>query len=145
MVLLVPEIFLEELEPYTDYEFRIGIECADYSIAWSEVNNFVSDPRILTGTSNSSENQVQKDLVRIYPNPTKGRFVFQYDSGFNDIINFSIRDLKGQVVRKNVSKISQGENQISVDLTGLPAGTYVLEGLTLGRRIKFSKRVVKTR
>jgi hypothetical protein len=69
-----------------------------------------------------------KDLsVRIYPNPSKGKFQIQAISKSETTAEFTIVDLQGRVIAKSENAMGIGNNTISFDLTSNSSpGIYML-------------------
>ena len=137
-----PEIFLEDLEQGYEYELSIGVLCED-KIVWSEFFYFYTIPDVLPTTNISNVISEKQKMLKLYPNPTNGKFAFDYQTDAKDILNYSITDLTGRVLARNVTKIKNGLNTVLIDLSNFPDGVYYLNTLTLDQRTRISKKVVK--
>lgn len=136
-----PEIFLEDLTPFSEYFFAVGVEC-DGKIMESEPYEFftIDGPIDLSDTN---EINAEKIRYQLFPNPTKGQLKFHLMSEQADILNYSIRAVDGQVILRNVRSLVAGRNEVSVDLTSLPDGVYFLEALMLKDRTQIGEKIVK--
>ena len=93
-----------------------------------------------TVTSSNAEN------VQVYPNPVKEQLNIVLDSNHGKIQQMVIRMVSGQELRRIT--VSQGdladEGVLSVDISNLAAGLYLLEVQGIGTssvfRTKFSKQ-----
>jgi hypothetical protein len=81
---------------------------------------------VATAPSGLDEINANPPNLLIYPNPasTLTTFNFQIESPGNVVLTFV--DMKGQVVlSQDRGLMPQGDNQIKMDLSGLPDGTYM--------------------
>lgn len=79
--------------------------------------------------------------VLLYPNPVHQMANINVVSPRSEVIKVVLTDLLGKVLFSRSNNIVEGENQISIDVSGLPAGAYVLllQGQELNKRMKFLK------
>jgi hypothetical protein len=86
------------------------------------------------------DDKVQNADIRIYPNPTEGRFAVSI-SGVSDEISGKIYllDLTGQQIEM---KLANRDNKTEFDLSGKPAGVYLLK-IQLGENISTWKIIKK--
>ena len=121
-----PEIYLENLEPNTEYEIRIGIECGGKDIVWSEPFIFSTE----SGTVNSSSEIRNKLYFKLYPNPTSGQINFQYSSQENDQVGYTITDIMGKKIKGGNIMARSGTHTFTLDLTQLPEGVYLFNAFS---------------
>lgn len=131
------EINLENLTPFAEYELIIGIECGD-DVQWSELFFFTTD-----GNTTGTTTIVNPDKLKVYPNPTAAQVTLEYVCQETDFLNYSIKDISGKALFRASKQMRLGLNQISIDMSSLPAGIYILETLTLEGRQQSSQKVVK--
>lgn len=137
------ELFLEELNPSTDYEVRVGTECSE-EIIWSEPLSFTTEFEISDVTTPiSNKVELTTKQVHLFPNPTPGQLTIRIKTAVKDVLNYSISDVNGQILYRNVSKIHSGTNDLKLDVSNLPNGTYWLHGLTLNQRVGISEQIIK--
>jgi subtilisin-like proprotein convertase family protein len=111
----------------TNATHTVGIdELGEYSARVTDVNGCTSTSNILTIGAQ------QSDRLWIYPNPTDGQFLVRvyYDGPFTDIRWIHIFNEKGQLVMKKAFDLYPTQPpymQMSFDMTGFPAGTYVVK------------------
>ena len=67
-------------------------------------------------------------MIRVYPNPTNGLLNLM-NGGVSDRMNVRVLASTGQVVISSQYEIAKGATQ-TIDLSGLAAGTYMIEVLT---------------
>ncbi len=78
----------------------------------------------------------------VYPNPTSNNFTIDMTSDIDGTSTFSITDLVGRTVMTQSKNISYGRNQLEIDVTNLPNGTYIISFPdTLGN--KFIQKITK--
>lgn len=123
-----PELFIEDISPFFGYEFQIGFEC-DNEIIWSEsilvegeVGNRVltSIPQLIAPT---------ELRVNIFPNPTQGKFSFQYHSSNTDILQYTISNVEGKIILQQEYALESGLNTLPIDLSNMPDGVYFLNAI----------------
>ena len=134
-----PEIFLEGLEPNTEYQIIIGIECAG-EILWSEPFTFFTEndfPNAVTG------NVPNKLFYQLYPNPTSGEINLQYSSQQPDILEYTITDIMGKRIQSNGTHVFAGTNHLNINLSSLPEGVYLLNAFSKKGQQRMSERIVK--
>jgi hypothetical protein len=81
-----------------------------------------SCPEIIDGIAESTTG-----MIRVYPNPTNGLLNLM-NEGVSDRMNVRVLDSTGQVVISSQYEIANGATQ-TIDLSGLAAGTYMIEVL----------------
>jgi len=80
--------------------------------------------------------------VAIYPNPTNNLLNLRYILPKDDIITITLYNLQGKMlVEKQFGKQLIGEIQETIDLTPLPAGTYICK--IAGQENTITKKVMK--
>ncbi len=67
------------------------------------------------------------DELRIFPNPAQATAWLEVSATTTGTGQWTIRDLTGRVVRRGETDLQTGNNRLVLDLTGLPAGSYVLQ------------------
>jgi hypothetical protein len=68
-------------------------------------------------------------LNMLYPNPAKNVLNLIISSPENNNINIMITDLAGKKVYQQAFSLSNGGNNLDLDIARLPAGTYFLKAL----------------
>ena len=84
----------------------------------------------------------KKDLyVRVFPNPVVHSLNLSFDQAKTGPVTIRIIDMKGVTVKKQSGNTGAGRTSINMDVSGLPASTYVVwvtDG-TLSQQQKFIK------
>ena len=101
-----------------DITFPGSIFPGEYILTLEEENSGTC----FVGTKNPLSEQIGFKAV---PNPTNGQTIIEINALIDSPMQFSITDMMGQVVRREMVDIHTGENQIAVDAANLPAGIYV--------------------
>jgi hypothetical protein len=67
--------------------------------------------------------------VSVFPNPSNGKFKIAFDVQCENKFDIVVRDISGKQIVQEVSLgiLNEGKNETGIDLSGLPAGTYLLE------------------
>jgi len=84
--------------------------------------------------------------VKIYPNPTKGRFKIRYElTGEAERVRIMIKDSGGRTFKEIEGGVKAGENEIEQELNGLANGVYFVKIVVErkdGKEDKIVKKVV---
>jgi len=91
----------------------------------------------LTGVSNV---QSTVNDIAIWPVPAKGQLNVKVTSNVNEKDVISIFDMTGRIVKENNIEMKSGENEYSLDITGLSNGIYFVK--VNGATINICKKVV---
>ncbi|MEI6898991.1 MAG: T9SS type A sorting domain-containing protein, partial [Bacteroidota bacterium] len=67
------------------------------------------------------------ESLSIFPNPTSGKINLDYTAASDGKIEVKILNLTGTSVMETTFNAMDGSNNFSMDLTGQPAGIYILE------------------
>ncbi|MES2774736.1 MAG: choice-of-anchor J domain-containing protein [Bacteroidota bacterium] len=68
-------------------------------------------------------------LNTIFPNPARERITAALQSPFADNITLVVTDMAGKVIKRQVANMAVGDNNVSVDVASLPAGSYLLKAV----------------
>ncbi len=85
----------------------------------------------------SISNQINKNALKIYPNPATGHFILRMPDGEGHIVAVEIVDMDGRVLRQWTAPSGFGE---SYSVEGLSAGVYVVKVDTGDNR--FSQKLI---
>jgi hypothetical protein len=122
---------IPDLDANTLYEVQVRVRCNPSIVwsAWSASTYFGTETRTATSSLNIKG-------IEVYPNPTNGQFIIQYD--YTDTASFEVNDLAGKVILSG--KLALGNNEIL-----LPNATSGVYSLTIqsGRARKVMKIVVQ--
>jgi predicted esterase len=80
-----------------------------------------------TYTSILRSNCSAEQSFTVFPNPATDKATVTIHSNQNTKLNLSIVDTKGGVVRKQQTMMPQGNNQVTINLSGLAKGIYTLQ------------------
>jgi hypothetical protein len=80
--------------------------------------------------------------VSFYPNPVKESAILRMSVEKRDVINYSIIDNAGKVLRSNSVALTEGSNNISIDVKNLANGLYFIsiKGEQTNKRVQFVKQ-----
>jgi hypothetical protein len=79
------------------------------------VISYVTDLTVIT------DSQLDEKKISIYPNPSNG--VFYINAGKFNVQKWELYDLRGTLLQKDELRLTSGV----IDLTGTPAGVYILK------------------
>jgi hypothetical protein len=95
---------------------------------WVKATNdkgcFHADTLLLEVLDDTSIDELENQLLTIYPNPVKDRLHLELQSNKNQDITIEILDAKGAIVYARSLKITLGNNTIDFDLSTLHSGIY---------------------
>lgn len=85
------------------------------------------------------EDMFPNGAFALYPNPNQGAFTLDFTGITGGSVNWEILNLLGQSLLKSEPVVLRGDRSFPVDLTDLPAGTYLAKvtigGIPLLRRV----------
>lgn len=114
----------------TTYEWRVKSNCSNYT----------ASVLFTTPAAMPESNGMNLDPISIYPNPASTELIIRFADNSNSELpeRISVADLLG----KNVMEITAVDQEIKVDLTGIPDGIYILQIRTLNGQV-INKRFLK--
>jgi hypothetical protein len=65
--------------------------------------------------------------LKVFPNPAKDMVNISFDSNYNGIGIFSLKNMSGQTIHLFSKNIFNGKNQVPLRRNSLPSGIYILE------------------
>jgi len=77
----------------------------------------------------AGENLLKEELI-LYPNPVNDFVNIECDIIKQGVVNVQVVDLSGKVVSSKQLGVRKGKNKLSVDLSHLAAGTYVMKAVS---------------
>jgi PKD repeat protein len=129
--------------PQSEYDWcgsSFGTHCYSLDIsAWSGLrnvkidfesychwgNNLFIDNVTISAPTGIPEVRTDKDLIRVYPNPTTGIVNLFFQNPFADI-GMSVMNIQGQVVFTDHFSVKSGASEKQYDFSGFPKGVYFL-------------------
>ncbi len=84
----------------------------------------------------SISNVTINENINLYPNPSNGQFVIDFSSVKNQVSSVKIYDLVGKNVYSKDAKINEGANKLSIDVSNLTSGVYILN--IENQKVKFT-------
>ncbi len=120
--------FLTGLSPTTTYRARVFTNCVNANntnlgpgaSSWSSTSqSFKPNSRsAVDGMSGYYE-------MSVYPNPSRGTFAVSFESDVVETMTLKVSDLTGKTVYEKQYFVTEGLNEINLELS-IPAGMYVL-------------------
>lgn len=89
--------------------------------------DFNMPPTNILDCTHMSVSDIPEKIAQIYPNPTTGLINIMTKENF-DKISVSLMDISGRIIQTD--KISMNGNSASIDISGKPAGVYILKIVT---------------
>jgi hypothetical protein len=127
---------IRNLTPGTNYEVRIRTRCGTIVSSFSPATPFT------TTSGRAGDHTDNNPTVEIYPNPSQGYFTLTLQNYENVPLNVSVFDGLGKLVAQPTITITEGQNEIPIDLTNLTKGVYYLH-LSVGESNIHSKIVIE--
>jgi hypothetical protein len=82
--------------------------------------------RTVSGTSSIDDPSAESLRISLYPNPSQGISVLELDALEPGTAVLSIYDMTGRLLRTGIAELQRGRNEIGIDISTLPAGTYYI-------------------
>ncbi|MEM6767111.1 MAG: T9SS type A sorting domain-containing protein [Bacteroidota bacterium] len=109
---------------------RVQLRLRDLLSGQTALSNFIDIQYIYDdfceGGNITTSNEAQivfSEEVKVYPNPSRGEVTVELTELFSRGADFSLRDLQGRLLQRQ--EVPPG-NEVKLDLSAYPAGTYVL-------------------
>ncbi|MFT6827872.1 MAG: hypothetical protein ACJAZV_001158 [Roseivirga sp.] len=114
--------------------FRLERQTADTGFGW-----LIDNLAIQTDLVTSIDPEFKDSQIQVYPNPvTNGTIKLKVGNINAREVDFSIHQFNGRIVGEAQGKALDSENVLSVDISSLPAGVYLLR-LVEGNRTSVHK------
>jgi parallel beta-helix repeat protein len=84
----------------------------------------------------------ETQLIKTYPNPSKGQFKLQLLNSFTGKVEISILDGKGAVIKKSQYNLTGSNNTLDFNLSGQAAGLYYVK-VTSKKGTEISKVIIQ--
>jgi hypothetical protein len=110
----------------TQYVWKVKAVCSLKSSAFTALNNFTTLPALTGSSSSGAEIQQQTDLS-FYPNPATKNVNIFLNASKQTSYSVSIYDLQGRKLITQAGAANAGENNFTLDVHTLSAGTYLVK------------------
>ena len=141
----MPEVNVSQTESYSWY--RAGFHSPLMTINYDTSGTgtlYVSDAKYYRGMMTTAVNDVASKVttLNVYPNPATDNVTFGFDlTGTPAATNLVVYDATGRVVNTiNGTSLKTGKNEVSLNVSNLPAGMYIvrLQGEGAAASARFS-------
>ena len=103
------------------------------------ISNVLPDGNSFNGIDNRTE--TSSNWVQLFPNPASSRAYIRFDGNVNEPVSIRIINANGILIR--TEKRTSVDRMITVDLTGLTSGLYLLYIETKGQAVTKKLSIVK--
>jgi hypothetical protein len=131
------------LAPATNYHIRLRTVC---NVGTTVNSNSAFTDTIFTATTALPNKMINGHIdlpIAIYPNPTRDILQIDYSSNTSELVRVLVLDVTGRTVYTTEAKPLIGENNITLNLSMLQDGIYVVRVLQ-GNEVRFVGQVTKT-
>src|SRR5690606_23707089 len=74
----------------------------------------------------TSVNEINKEYVSLYPNPAQENVMLKFFSNNTENTGIKLTDVTGRVVMTKEFIATAGENNVTLDVSSVPAGMYYI-------------------
>ena len=134
------EVFLENLQPGTTYEYIVITECEEEAV-YTDIKSFTTLSE--DQTTRTSDHQGSQNKLKLFPNPTPSSFTLWYSSEINDQLHFAVVNLQGQSIMEGIQHVNAGANTIQINLSEFPDGLYFVETMPQKQQWPLKGKMVK--
>ena len=110
-------------------------DAGSYTCTYTDLNGCVKTSATMVVTGQPS------DKLYVYPNPNTGHFFVRFFNSANEPVTVNIYDFKGSKVYSKAVVTVLPYTEISVDLSNVPAGNYLVNVFNSSGKIIGSKKV----
>jgi hypothetical protein len=117
---------LMNLSAGVSYSVQVRTNCSECSLR----SGFMTEPSapVIFSTSANRQEAIGVGLdLRVYPNPSDGRFNITFNAPVAEKVNLTIMDLTGRKAFESDFEAVVGDNEIPVDLSGVGSGVYLVK------------------
>jgi len=101
---------------------------------------YESYPKPIGGVLSSSNYIQNVDLLKVYPNPSNGKFVIELESPYSQALSISVYTYLGKLIKKVNLSLEATSNKVQLELNDVPNGLYILQAE--GELIKQQARII---
>jgi hypothetical protein len=119
---------------FGDYSSAVRTQCKSYSI-WSDGRG-ITGPKMYVALTRECDPLSVPELTPVnasfsikalYPNPVSAEITINLNSDRNNKLNVEVYGMDGKIVKQMTQTINSGAQIISVNISELPAGSYMLQ------------------
>ena len=81
---------------------------------------------IVSKTISIQRKCINSPNINTYPNPTQASLNINFEAAQAGVVMMSFTDMLGRVILQKKSDATEGKNNISIDLSGLRSGLYII-------------------
>ena len=137
---------LEVYDSYGDGIFSPGfykVKSGGVTLIQGGSHGSVGREKFSTGMVVSVEENALEAGLSVFPNPTAGILNINLELPGAASVEYTVHDILGKVVLQRTASGNQGSQQVSLDMSGLANGSYVLnvvaDGMSASRLVNLSK------
>lgn len=137
---------LEVYDSYGDGIFSPGfykVKSGGATLIQGGSHGSVGREKFSTGLLVSVEENALEAGLSVFPNPTAGILNINLELPGAASVEYTVHDILGKVVLQRTAGGNQGSQQVSLDMSGLANGSYVLnvvaDGMSASRLVNLSK------
>ncbi len=108
--------------PYTMSNLAPG----NYSVQVEDANGCKTPGVEVTVEFQTGIDDMEANSLKLYPNPSDGRFVIQWNSKKDMLVNIEIFGVSGKLIYKTKVQTGVGGVRTTIDISNQPKGTYIL-------------------
>ena len=124
-----PTFFFDDHQPANNLYYRILALTNDGGTEYSAVKNILTRGELIQPS--------------VYPNPFSENFTVAIEGTSTELVNLSLSDRFGRIIRSEIVTIHPGLNKISINAGSLRQGVYLIKYKNLSSGVSSTTRIVK--
>lgn len=110
------------------YDWSFGEMLAINTVSSSKltVTQGVLQTRTDTAGTGIRDMDVSIPSITVFPNPTQNSVHVEWDYPIAGTLQYRLTDIQGKLIQEKQLNVQKGVDQQTLDLSGLPGGTYLL-------------------
>ncbi|MDP2176463.1 MAG: M43 family zinc metalloprotease [Bacteroidota bacterium] len=120
-------ISISNLIKNTNYEYQVQNVCKSGNSIFSASNFTVTKSSTKRDDLSVDANPIISNQIKIYPNPANEKLFIEIHSESSQKTEIQLIDYTGKIIRTETIELTKGEHTLTLDITDLKPGVYIIK------------------